>query len=268
MFNYIINALQFLLIGLVLWLFYKRFIKNTNSEKMVRGLIGLAVIWLSSWLFMWLGLRLLGEFARLAAIFLSVGVVVVFQPELRKFFAMMGHVKFIHALFSSVAVRDAEEKNKLAHSRDEIVRAVEYMSRKHIGALIVFREEFDGTIENLGTKIDAEISSELILTIFHNKTPLHDGAMIIGRNKILYAGAILPLTEKSDLNWKYGTRHRAAIGMSEISDSVVLVVSEETGTISIADRGKLTTFDDMKKMRARLSPLLKGEDHLTSRRRV
>ena len=251
-FQNFINILQVIAVLAILWLFYKRLIKNTNSERIVRGLIGLAVIWLFSWLFMWLGLRLLGEFTRLVAIFLSVGVVVVFQPELCKFFAMMGHMRLINVLFSSRAMKEAKDKSKSDYIINEIIKSVEYMSHKRTGALIVFRNEFDGTIEKLGTKIDAEISSELILTIFFNKTPLHDGAMIIGNNRILYAGAILPLTENSNLNWKYGTRHRAAIGMSEESDSIILVVSEETGDISIAERGKLTKYDDMKKLRIKL----------------
>jgi diadenylate cyclase len=252
LFHNLINILQVVAVCVLLWLFYKRLIKNTSSERLVRGLIGLAAIWISSWFFMWLGLRLLGEFIRLAAIFLSVGVVVVFQPELRKFFAMMGHMRLMNALFSQRAIKEAEDKSKLNHIMDEIIKSAEYMSHKHTGALMVFRNEFDGTIENLGTEVNAEISSELILTIFFNKTPLHDGAMIIGNNRILYAGAILPLTKKSDLNWKYGTRHRAAIGISEVSDALVLVVSEETGDISIAEHGKLTKYEDMKKLRAKL----------------
>lgn len=255
-FQVLVDVLQIVAVGLGIALFYKRFIKNTTSERMVRGLIGLAAIWLSSWLFMWLDLSLLGEFTRLAAIFLSIGVVVVFQPELRKFFAMMGHIRLMNVLFSQYALKEAENKSKLNYMIDEIMKSVEYMSHKHTGALIVLHSDFDGSIENLGTKINAEISSELILTIFFNKTPLHDGAMIISNGRILYAGAILPLTKKSDLNWKYGTRHRAAIGLSEVSDMVVLVVSEETGDISIADHGKLTKYEDMKKLRTKLEKVL------------
>jgi len=250
--HHIINFLQIAAIAVVCWLFYKRFIKNTISERLVRGILGLVVLWLFSWLFLYLRLGIIGEFTRLIAIVLSVGTVVVFQPELRKFFAMMGHMRFLRILFSPRATLAAANKAKIQHDLDEIISSVAYMSKKHTGALIVFRSEFDGTIENLGKKIDAEISSELILTIFFNKTPLHDGAMIIGRGRILYAGAVLPLTQKNDLNWRYGTRHRAAIGMSEASDSIVLVVSEETGTISVAENGKLIKYEDMKKLRAKL----------------
>ena len=103
--------------------------------------------------------------------------------------------------------------------------------------------------------IDAKISSELLLTIFFNKTPLHDGAVIIENNRIAYAGGILPLSQ-NNLNWKYGTRHRAALGLSEISQAVVLVVSEESGDISIAERGKFTKYDDVKKLRSKLEKVL------------
>ena len=134
--------------------------------------------------------------------------------------------------------------------------AVEYMSAKHTGALIVFPSTLDeSAIEKPGVAIDAIISSELLLTIFFNKTPLHDGAVIIEKNRIAYAGEILPLS-KNNLNWKYGTRHRAALGLSEVSSATVLVVSEESGDISIAEKGKFTKYDDMKKLRAKLEKVM------------
>ena len=109
----------------------------------------------------------------------------------------------------------------------------------------------ESAIDKKGIAIDAKITSELLLTIFFNKTPLHDGAVIISHDRIAYAGAILPLSQ-NNLNWKYGTRHRAALGLSEVSGATVLVVSEESGDISIAERGKFTKYDDIKKLRAKL----------------
>ena len=139
---------------------------------------------------------------------------------------------------------------------DAIVSAVEYMSQKHTGALIVFPSSLDeSVIEKKGIAIDAKISSELLLTIFFNKTPLHDGAVIIENGRIAYAGAILPLSQ-NNLNWKYGTRHRAALGISEVSGATVLIVSEESGDISIAEKGKFAKYDDMKKLRTRLEKIL------------
>ncbi|MCL2331071.1 MAG: diadenylate cyclase CdaA [Proteobacteria bacterium] len=251
-----IEVAEILVIFAIAWLFYRRFIRGTGSEKLVRGLIGLGIMWVASLVLMWLGLDILGTFVRWIAMFLSVGLVVIFQPELRKFLGLMGQVTFLRAMLVPSAFRQASDADAAARAADEVFRAAEYMSQKRTGALIVFRDNLDGTIEKVGTKIDAEISSELLLTIFFNKTPLHDGAVIIGGNRVLYAGAILPLTANSNLEWKYGTRHRAAIGMSEESDSYVLVVSEETGDISIAHNGQIKKYDDMKKLRAAIEKIL------------
>jgi len=109
---------------------------------------------------------------------------------------------------------------------------------------------------DVGTKLDALLSQELLLTIFHPNTPLHDGSVILDKDKILYAGALLPLTEDPKLSWRYGTRHRAAIGVTEISDSVCLVVSEETGDVSIATGGNLKKYEDLGNLKADLEKIL------------
>ena len=165
--------------------------------------------------------------------------------------ALMGNVNQWRNILKNggVGLRDTS-------SLDAICSAVEYMSARHTGALIVFPIKLtDSVIVKPGVRVDAAITTELILTIFFNKTPLHDGAMIIEHNRIAYAGAILPLSQ-NNLNWKYGTRHRAALGLSEQSGAVALVVSEETGDISIAERGKFTKYDDIKKLRAKLEKVL------------
>ena len=108
----------------------------------------------------------------------------------------------------------------------------------------------------VGTSIDAKISTELILTIFHPNTPLHDGAMVIEGSKIQSAGVLLPLTEDPKLSWKYGTRHRAALGMSEVSDAACLVVSEETGDVSICMDGLLKKYDDLTTLKSDLESIL------------
>ncbi|MDR1361009.1 MAG: diadenylate cyclase [Rickettsiales bacterium] len=252
-----IGAAEVAFIIFGVWMFYNRFIKRTGAEHLVRGLFGLAALWFASGFLSFIGLNILAVFSRWVALFLSVGLIVIFQPELRKFLGLMGQVKFLRILFSPRALSAATEKDQIARSVGEIVKAVEFMSHKHTGALIVFQNNMIGATEKVGTRIDAIITSELLLTIFFNKTPLHDGAVFIGNNRIISAGAILPLTQKSDLNWKYGTRHRAAIGMSESSDdAVVLVVSEETGDVSLAERGKITKYEDMKKLRAKLEKQL------------
>lgn len=250
MFNWI-NLVQILVIVVLIWFFYKTFIKNTQSEKLVRGLLGLAALWMLGFLLSWAHLDLMGRFFHWTALFLSISLIVIFQPELRKFLALMGNVEQWRSVFFKDGIA---QKN--SESLDAIVSAVEYMSQKHTGALIVFPSSLDeSAIDKKGVAIDARITSELLLTIFFNKTPLHDGAVIISHDRIAYAGAILPLSQ-NNLNWKYGTRHRAALGLSEVSRAVVLVVSEESGDISIAERGKFTKYDDVKKLRAKLEKIL------------
>jgi len=235
-------------------LFYRVFIKNTSSEKLVHGLFGLGVLWVASFVMNWMHLDLLAGFLHWTSLFLSVGLIVIFQPELRKFLALMGNMR---GVLNSISLRSGTDKTKIDKSVDEIVNSVEYMSIKRTGALIVFQDKIDdGAIEKKGTIIDAEISSELLLTIFFNKTPLHDGAVIIDNNRIFSAGAILPLSQ-NELKWKYGTRHRAAIGLSEVSQSVALIVSEETGDISIAERGTIKKYDDLKKLKAKIEKIMK-----------
>ena len=254
MFNWL-NIIQVIIIAIVVYVFYISFIKNTSSEKLVRGLFGLGAIWAVSYVLPMMHLYLLGRFLHWLALFMSVALIVIFQPELRKFLALMGNIKGWKNIVYAFR-QDAKNLSKTQKSVDEIIKAVNYMSEKHTGALIVFPQDVDdGVIERYGTKIDAIISSELLLTIFFNKTPLHDGAVIIADNKIQYAGAILPLSQ-NQLQWKYGTRHRAALGMSEMSKSVVLVVSEETGDISFAEKGNIKKYDDVKKIRNKLEKLL------------
>lgn len=245
------NLIQVFIIVVCIWLFYSTFIKNTQSEKLVRGLLGLAGLWALSFVLSWAHLNLLATFLHWVALFLSLSLIVVFQPELRKFVALMGNVEGWRRMFKRGGV-----KTKDTRALDAIVSAVEYMSAKRTGALIVFSSLLnDSAIDKKGVAIDAKISSELLLTIFFNKTPLHDGAVIIENERIAYAGGILPLSQ-NNLNWKYGTRHRAALGLSEVSTAVVLVVSEESGDISIAEKGKFTKYDDIKKLRARLEKVM------------
>ncbi len=250
MFNWV-GFVQILIIAILMYMFYRSFIQNTQSEKLVRGLLGLAGLWVLSFVLPLVHLNLLATFLHYTALFLSLSLIVVFQPELRKFMALMGNVQGLRRMLKAGANRKQDTK-----SLDAIVSAVEYMSGKHTGALIVFPSGLDeSAIDKKGIAIDAKISSELLLTIFFNKTPLHDGAVIIENNRIAYAGGILPLSQ-NNLNWKYGTRHRAALGLSEVSSAVVLVVSEESGDISIAERGKITKYEDIKKLRAKLEKVL------------
>lgn len=250
-----LSFIQIIIICVIVYAFYVSYIKNTSSEKLVRGLIGLGVLWALSFILPRIHLHLLGRFLHWIALFLSVGLIVIFQPELRKILALMGNVKGLKNVLFAFKQSESNLSGK-QKSVEEILKAVAYMSEKHTGALIVFTDDMDDiNIERYGTKLNAIISSELLLTLFFNKTPLHDGAVIIVDNKIVYAGAILPLSQNK-LQWKYGTRHRAALGMSENSNATMLVVSEETGDISFAEKGTIKKYDDLKKVKTKLEKIL------------
>ena len=169
--------------------------------------------------------------------FLSIGLlalVVLFQPELRRMLDRLGSVKF-RALFGYT-----KPTQDLETVIAQTVMACEIMSRERVGALIVFAREarLDDYFKT-GTPIDGQVTEQLIRNIFFVKAPLHDGAMIIRDGRIAAAGCVLPLSDSSHLSADLGTRHRAGVGMSEVSDAVVVIVSEETGTISVAVGGML-----------------------------
>ncbi len=250
-----INVIEVLIIAVTLFLFYRKFIKNTQSEKLVKGLFILIFLWIMSEILTLINLTILGLFVKGMVMVISLSLIVIFQPELRRFLGYLGQPGFIgKTLFS----KDAGNVNNMEIDViKEIIEAVKYLIKTKTGALIVFNKGITtGAYSDVGTKIDAIISTELILTIFHPNTPLHDGAMVIEGNKILSAGVLLPLTEDPKLSWKYGTRHRAAIGMSEVSDVACLVVSEETGDVSICMDGMLKKYEDIKTLKEDLESIL------------
>ena len=185
---------------------------------------------------------------------LSVGIIaaiVVFQPELRKALEQLGKGK-IFTYFTRAAEQNADK----IHTRttDEIVKAAAKMGAVKTGALILIEQEVPlGDLERTGIPIDAIISSQLLINIFEHNTPLHDGAVIIRRNRVAAATCFLPLTDSEDISMELGTRHRAAIGASEVSDAYVIVVSEETGAISMARGGVLYRDLTQEQLRGMLS---------------
>lgn len=214
------------------------FIKQTRAQQLVKGLMIIVVAYfLSDFLDLatinWLlkGLFTFGLFA----------IVVIFQPELRRGLEFMGRSKFAVGPISQV------DSERAKHIVDEISSAAGEFSQSRTGALIVFEREIalDDVTES-GTQLNAEISAQLLGNIFYEGAPLHDGAVIIRGDQIYAAGCVLPLTENKNLNKSLGTRHRAGIGISERSDALVLIVSEETGIISVAEDGRLRRFLDEK----------------------
>lgn len=210
-------------------------VKNTRAMQLVKGI---AVLIIATQLSDFLSLDILHFILSSVMTYGVIMIIIIFQPELRKTLEQIGS-RGIKDIFEVEAPVD------MTSSVDEVVKAVTRMSKEKIGALIVFEKDMSlAEIANTGVALDSKVSNELLINIFVPDTPLHDGAVIIKNNKIVSASCILPITDKENLDRQYGTRHRAAIGISEQSDAVVVVVSEETGTISLVIDGKI--IRDMK----------------------
>ena len=220
---------------IVTYIFYKvfMFIKDTRAEQVLKGIVLLFVITQISKIFKlhtlyWILIKTL-DLGFIAAL-------IIFQPELRAGLEYIGRTKF--SFFSKNNISVSQEK--LNNTIEEIVEALYSLSRQKIGALIILeRHTKIGDIINTGTSIDGEVSRQLLINIFIPNTPLHDGAVVIRDSEIKAAACFLPLTQSKDLSKELGTRHRAAIGVSEVSDCISLIVSEETGDVSIAKAGKI-----------------------------
>lgn len=184
-----------------------------------------------------------------------IAMIILFQPELRRALEELGRKNII----SDVLIREDrnDKKDRVSDKTiQELVSAAISMSKNKTGALIVIEQNVAlGEYESTGINIDAAISSQLLVNIFEHNTPLHDGAVIIRNNRVVAATCYLPLTGRNDLNKDLGTRHRAAVGISEVSDSMTLVVSEENGTISVAQAGVLSRNLDAESLRKQLSSL-------------
>ena len=251
-----VNILEIAFIVIILLFFYQKFIRNTPSERLVKGLFILVFVWIFSEILIMLDLRIIGVFLKSLVTLIALSLIVIFQPELRRFLGYLGQPGFIKKVFLSSGTYRENIENDIDIIK-EIIEAVKYFTKTKTGALIVFQKGMNkGIYSDVGTRLDARISAELIITIFHPNTPLHDGAMVIEENKIHSAGVLLPLTEDPKLSWRYGTRHRAAIGMSEVSDAACLVVSEEPGDVSVCMDGILKKYEDLTTLKTDLESIL------------
>ena len=227
-------------IVIVAYLVYKilGFIQETRAQQLVRGLILLCVVFfLSDFLKLYLLNWLLRNFVTMGLF----ALIVLFQPELRRGLEQLGRRNIVSGQFRSLDKENAIQVVK------EIVAAVDDFSATRTGALIVFeRETMLNDIIETGTIVDARISVRLLGNLFYEGSPLHDGAVIIRGDRIHAASCVLPLTEKKNIGRNLGTRHRAGLGVSEVSDALVIVVSEETGVISVAENGNFRRFMDLK----------------------
>ncbi len=235
------NYLDILLVAMLIY-YATKVIRQTRANSVLKGFILLLVMmWLSQVAELntinWLLQQIIGTG--------TIMLVVLFQPELRRALEQMGRTSFTSALIGN---NSGERNARMAeHNTEEMVHALTNLSRRKVGALIVMEQQTGlKDIVATGTTLDAEISSQLIENIFEPNTPLHDGAVVMNHGRITAAACFLPLSENSSISRELGTRHRAALGISETTDAVVLIVSEETGIISMAREGKLTRYLDSK----------------------
>ena len=218
-------------------------VKGTKAAHM---LMGLGVLVLASFLSRYFELYTMDWLIQSFWAQIVLAVIILFQPEIRRALAQMGETKFLHTLTS------AEELKSL----DEIVKATIALANRKIGALITIeRDTILKDFVEMGTPLDAKVTKEIILSIFHPTSPIHDGALVIKGNRIVAAGCFLPITMGPDISKSFGTRHRAGLGLSEETDAVIIVVSEETGDISMAMDGKLETHFDIGTLRDVLTDL-------------
>lgn len=239
-----IIIISFMLYEVLVW------VKNTRAWQLMKGIITIFVFVALAAIFqlntiLWIVEKALNVFL--------IGVVVVFQPELRKALEQLGRKKFFAGLFPDS--NDANERFS-DQTIQELVKATYEMAKVKTGALIVIEQETPlADYESTGIKLDSEISSQLIINIFEHNTPLHDGAVIMRGNRLAAATCYLPLSDNMELSKELGTRHRAAVGISEVTDSFTIVVSEETGGVSIAVGGRLFRNIDGEKLKSHLIKL-------------
>ena len=243
-----IIIMAFLIYGLIAW------VKKTRAFALLKGIIVLLIFWLLVYLFnfttiLWIG----GKIINVAII----AVVIIFQPELRKALEQLGRRKIFSKLFR---IGDKKDKGERFSSQtiNELVKACFELGRTKTGALIVIEQDILlEEYEKTGIPVDAVTTSQLLINIFEHNTPLHDGAVIMRRDRIVAATCYLPLSDNMLLSKDLGTRHRAAVGISEVSDAFTIIVSEETGKVSIAIAGEIFRDLDADSLRNKLAFLQK-----------
>lgn len=247
------DIVDMIIVAAVLYKLFK-LIRETRAEQLVKGIFAIFVFekisgegWLELYTINWILKNTM-----------TVGVIailIVFQPELRRGLEYIGRSRFFTKSFLEI------KGESLSKTVEEIVEACASLSRQKIGALIVLERETGlNEVVETGTKINGIVSSNLLINIFIPNTPLHDGAVIIKEDIIKAAACFLPLTENMNLSKELGTRHRAALGISERSDSLAIIVSEETGSISIAENGTIARHLDSKTLKQILIDMYKPKD--------
>lgn len=234
--------LEILVLG-ILFYYIMLFFRGTRGAQVLTGFV-LAMV-LLMFITQFFRLDTLNWILKQVSVYLSVAFIIIFQPEIRRALAELGK----QPVFSA-----SRSERSLV---DKLVQATLLLAERKIGALIAIEGEIGTrTIQESGTRLDARLTPELLATIFFPHTPLHDGGVVIQNERIIAAGCFFPLTSREEVSKALGTRHRAAIGLTEETDALVLVVSEETGTISIAYRGRLSRSFDEERLRRLLQRIL------------
>lgn len=241
-----IVILAFVIYHVALW------IKNTRAWTLLKGIIVLLACYVIAYI---LGMNVIvWIFERTISIGITA-LIIVFQPELRRALEELGQKKIVSTLIPFDDTRNQNERFS-ERSINEIVKATVEMAKAKTGALIIMEKDIDlSEYERTGIELDSTISSQLLVNIFEHNTPLHDGAVIIRGDRIVSATCYLPLSDNMGLSKELGTRHRAGVGISEVTDSLTIIVSEETGRISVAVGGKLLRNIDGELLRKKLTQM-------------
>ena len=247
------NVFEIIILAVLIYEFIA-WVKTTRAFTLLKGIIVLLIFWLLAYIFnfttiLWLGGKIIN--------FAIIALVVIFQPELRKALEQLGQKRFFSRILPFAEKKDKGERFS-DKTVNELVKTCFELSKTKTGALIVVEQEILLTeYEKTGIPIDALISSQLLINIFEHNTPLHDGAVIIRGDRIVAATCYLPLSDNMSISKELGTRHRAALGISEVTDTMTLVVSEETGAVSIAIAGELFRNIDADYLKSKLTFLQK-----------
>ena len=241
-----IIIISFLMYQILLW------IKSTRAWTLFKGIIVIALFTLIAYIFQ------MNTILWLVNKTINVGiiaVIIIFQPELRRALEQLGRKNFLGKVFNTDVGKVSTERFG-DKTINEIVRAVYQMGRAKTGALIVIEKEVSlGEYERTGIDVDGIVTAQLLINIFEHNTPLHDGAILVRGDRVVSATCYLPLSDNMELSKELGTRHRAAVGVSEVTDSLTIVVSEETGSVSVAAEGRLRRNVDEDALRGILADI-------------
>ena len=253
------NVLEILIISVLIY-YILIWIRDTRAWTLLKGILVICAFMLFTYVFQMDTILCL--FQNLISVAI-ISIFVLFQPELRRALEQLGRKNILSSFFnlSGSGAADEQTVKTVEKTKSEIIKACMEMSKVRTGALIVIEQDVQlSEYERTGIFLDSLVSSQLLINIFEHNTPLHDGAVFIRNNRIVAATCYLPLSDNMLLSKELGTRHRAGVGISEVSDSITLIVSEETGMISVAHDGMLFRGLSQEELREQLSTLMKNQD--------